>query len=140
MMEVLVPRFDIDFSPWRNLLGDWEVANRFYGECPDWMPATDIAETDMSFVVTMELPGIDMTKTDISFNGGILTIRGEKHKESGEGECCHRSERYEGNFSRTIRVPDNVQSDKIDATYKDGILKVTLPKTEESMPRKIEVH
>lgn len=140
MMELLVPRFDIDFGPWRSLWSDWGGVDSFYGESPDWMPATDIAETDKSFMVTMELPGIDMTQTDISFDDGILTVRGEKHKESAEGECCHCSERYEGVFSRTLRVSGKVQRDKIDATYIDGVLKVTLPKSEESMPKKIEVH
>ena len=140
MARMMVPRMDFDFVPWRSLWNDWRFPSTFYTECPDWMPATDIAETDKGFVVSMELPGIDMSKTDISYSDGILTVKGEKHKESSEGECCHCSERYEGEFSRTLRVSGRVDNDKIDATYKDGILKVMLPKSEEAMPKKIEVH
>ena len=140
MARMLIPRMDFEFTPWRSLWSDWRFPSTFYAEGPDWTPPTDIAETDKSFVVSMELPGIDMSKTDISYSDGILTVKGEKHKESSEGECCHCAERYEGSFSRTFRVSGKVETDKIDATYKDGILKVTLPKSEETMPKKIEVH
>ena len=106
----------------------------------EWTPASDITETVKSYVVTMELPGIDMKKTDISYIDGVLTVKGEKTKDSMEGECCYCSERYSGSFNRTFQIPGKVDSDKIDATYKDGILKLTLTKAEESLPKKIEVH
>jgi len=140
MTRMLMPTIDTDFRPWRGLWSDWGFPANYFVECRDWAPATDIAETDAYFMVTMELPGIDMTKTDISFNDGILTVKGEKHKETSEGECCQCSERYEGSFTRAIEVSGRVRSDKIDATYRDGVLKVTLPKSEESVPKKIEVH
>jgi HSP20 family protein len=140
MTRMLIPAIDPDFRPWRGFWSDWGFPANYFAECRDWEPATDIAETDGYFTITMELPGIDMTKTDISFNDGILTVKGEKHKEASEGECCHCSERYAGSFTRTLRVSDRVQRDKIDATYKDGVLKVTLPKSEETVTKKIEVH
>jgi HSP20 family protein len=108
--------------------------------CEDWKPASDVAETDKAYLVTMELPGIDMKKLDITFEDGAVTVRGEKEKETFEGECCHCSERFSGPFTRRIDVAGNVERDKIDATYKDGILKLVLPKSEESIPKKIEVH
>jgi len=104
------------------------------------MPALDIAETEKAYVVSMELPGIDMKKTDISFDNGVLTVKGEKEKETLEGECCQCAERYSGSFRRSIQISGKVDSDKIDATYKDGILKLTLPKDEASLPKKITVN
>ena len=88
----------------------------------------------------MELPGIDMKKTDISYNDGILSVSGEKGKASTEGECCHCAERYSGSFQRSFRIVGKVDREKIEATYTDGILKVTLPKAEKSLPKKIAVH
>ena len=61
-------------------------------------------------------------------------------KESGEEECCHCSERYSGSFRRSFRIPGKIDSEKIDANYKDGILKVVLKKSEKNMPKKIEIH
>jgi len=112
-----------------------------YGEeCANWVPASDIAETSKEYIVSMEAPGIDMNKTELTFTKGILTVKGEKVKESSEDECCHCAERYSGSFRRSFRISEKVDGDKIDATYKDGILKVVLPKTEESSVKKIEVH
>lgn len=113
---------------------------RYDVECAEWVPATDIAETEKEYIVSMEAPGIDMNKTELTFTGGTLTVKGEKVKESREDECCHCAERYSGAFERSFRVSDKVDGDKIDATYKDGILKVVLPKTEESRVKKIEIH
>jgi len=140
MTRMLIPRFDIALRPSRSLFDAWLDPYRYTVECEDWMPASDIAETEKAYVVTMDLPGIDMKKTDISFTEGVLTVKGEKAKESMEGECCHCAERYSGSFQRSFRVPGKVDRDKIDATYKDGILKLMLPKAEESMPKKITVH
>lgn len=112
-----------------------------YGEaCAAWAPPSDIEETSKEHIISMEAPGIDMNKTEITYTKGILTVKGEKVKESREDECCHCAERYSGSFERSFRVSENVDGDKIDATYKDGILKVVLPKTEESRVKKIEIH
>lgn len=140
MMRMLAPRFDIALRPSRNLFDTWFNPYRYFVECEDWSPASDIAETEKLYVVSMELPGIDMKKTDISYNDGMLTVKGEKGKESMEGECCHCAERYSGSFERSFRIPGKIDSDKIDATYKDGVLNLTLPKAKESMPKKIVVH
>ncbi|UCD32037.1 MAG: Hsp20/alpha crystallin family protein [Desulfobacterales bacterium] len=145
MMRMLnvSPRLDVAFRPHDRLLdrffSDWRIPTAYMDEC-DWLPASDIAETDTVYYVTMELPGIDMEKLDISFSGGMLTVKGEKTKEVSIGECCHCAERYSGSFQRSFRIPGNVDKDKIEATYKDGILKVNLEKSEESAVRKIEVH
>jgi HSP20 family protein len=140
MTTMLVPRFDIESRPFRSLINSWFDPYPHVLESGEWMPDTDIAENEKSYVVTMELPGIDMKKTDISYNNGTLTVKGEKVKESAEDECCYCAERYSGSFQRSFRINGEIDSDKIDATYRDGILKVMLPKAEESMPKKIEVH
>jgi len=108
--------------------------------CEDWSPASDIAETEKHYIVTMELPGIDMKKLDVTFDDGSITVKGRKEKETSEGECCHCSERFSGIFNRTIMVGGSVDRDNIEASYKDGVLKLVLPKTEESVPKKIEIH
>jgi len=140
MTTMLVPRFDVGLRPFRSLFEDWFNPYLSSLEYREWVPASDIAETDKAYTVTMEVPGIDMEKTDISFNDGILNVKGEKLKESLEGECCHCAERFSGSFTRSFRISRGVDRDKIDATYKDGILKVMLPKAEEHMPKKITVH
>lgn len=118
----------------------WPAPFRYEVECVDWVPVTDVTETEAGYVVTLEIPGIDFNKLDVSYGEGILTVKGEKVKETTEGECCHFAERYGGTFQRTLALPVKVDKDKIDATYRDGILKLTLPKSEEGRPRKIEVH
>jgi len=100
-----------------------------YGE---WNPASDITETDKHYLVTMEVPGVDLKKMDISYNDGELTIKGEKVIETAEFESCLCTERFAGAFNRNFIIPRKVNADKIDATYKDGVLSVTLPKTEEA--------
>jgi HSP20 family protein len=131
----ILPFFDRVFDEWF-----YPYRITYAAECADWVPPSDIAETAKEYIVSMEAPGIDMNKTEITFTRGTVTVKGEKVKESKEDECCHCAERYSGSFERSFRVSDKVDGDKIDATYKDGILKVVLPKTEESSVKKIEVH
>ena len=138
MMRMLMPRFDFPLRPWMRRFGDW--MEPYPVEYQEWVPAADISETENAYLVTMELPGIDIKKTDISYSDGMLTVKGEKHKETMEGEYCDCAERYSGSFRRSLRIPGKVASDRIDATYNDGILKLTLPKAEETIPRKITVH
>ena len=140
----LMPTFGVTYRPTRSLFDrffeGWRYPYYNVEACEDWMPASDISETEKEYVVTVELPGIDMKGIDISYVKGVLTIKGEKKKESNEGECCHCAERYSGTFERSFRIPGDVNSDKIDATYKDGILKLVVAKSEKSVPKKIEVH
>lgn len=145
MMRMLnvIPRSDVAFRP-QTLLLDSFFSNRVTPAANldefDWMPASDIAETDTEYHVTMELPGIDMKELDISFSEGILTINGEKTKPVSIGESCYCSERYYGPFHRDFRIPGKVDTEKIEANYKEGILIVRLAKSEESVVKKIEIH
>ena len=112
----------------------------FWTEEREWMPAFDVSETAKAIVVKAELPGMDVKDIDIALTDGLLTIRGERKLEKEEKkEDYHRIERQFGSFSRSLNLGHRVKADGIEAAYKDGILTVTLPKTEESKPKKIEV-
>jgi HSP20 family protein len=105
-----------------------------------WLPPLEVAETKNDIVVRIEIPGIDPKDIDISLTNDLLTIKGEKKNEEEEtGENYHLTERSYGSFSRSIRLPGEVQSDKISASYKNGILKVTLPKSEEAKKKEIKI-
>jgi HSP20 family protein len=137
---MLKPRFDLAFRSWGSVLNRWFEPYPYVTECEDWVPNSDIAETEKSYVVSMELPGIDLKENEISYHEGILSVKGEKEKETTKDESYRCSERYSGPFQRSFRVPGKVDSDKINTTYKKGILKVTLPKSEESVRKKTTVH
>jgi len=106
-----------------------------------WSPALDMHQDKDNVFVKVELPGMKKEEIEISLHDGMLSIVGErKHEEkSGEGESF-RSERYFGRFHRSVTLPTAVDSMKVNATYKDGILTVTLPKAEEAKPKQIQVN
>jgi len=137
------PRYNVPLSSRTRVLdrifNDWLIPSVNLEEC-DWIPASNIAETDAEYHVTMELPGIDMKKLDISFSEGVLTVKGEKTTEVSLGESCYCSERYSGSFQRSFQIPGAVDNENIEADYKDGILKVSLAKSETSAVKKIEIH
>ncbi len=105
-----------------------------------WAPALDLFETKEHLVVKAELPGMKKEDIEISLQDGTLTVSGERKGESKtvEGDTS-RSERFFGRFQRSLALPRKVESGKVKATYKDGILTVTLPKAEEAKPRQIEI-
>ncbi|MCK4272405.1 Hsp20/alpha crystallin family protein [bacterium] len=110
------------------------------GEEGEWAPAVDVSETAKEVIVKAELPGMDPKDIDVSVHSDVLTLRGERKKEHEEkGEDFHRIERSYGAFSRSIRLPGEVDVAKVKATYKDGVLKIYLPKTKEAAVKKIEV-
>jgi HSP20 family protein len=103
--------------------------------------ALDMYETDESLVVEASLPGISPDEVDISVVGNTLTIKGEheeKKEQQEEGKYHFRERRY-GAFQRSITLPVDVNADKADASFHDGVLKLTLPKVEEAKPKRIEV-
>jgi HSP20 family protein len=106
----------------------------------DWLPAIDVHNTKDNIVIKADLPGL--TKDDINVNvqDDLLTISGEKKRESEiKEEDYLRSERYYGAFHRALRLPAHVDGTKVDASFKDGVLKLTLPKKEESKPKQIKI-
>jgi len=145
MMRMLnvIPRFDVAFRPqtrlWDTFFSNWTIPSTNLDEC-DWIPASNIAETEKDYHVTMELPGIDMKKLDISFSEGVLSVKGEKTKEVPDGESCYCSKRYSGSFQRNFQIPGAIDKENVDAKYSDGILRVSLAKSEKSDVKKIEIH
>jgi len=105
-----------------------------------WLPAVDLYEDKDSVIVKAELPGMKKEDIDISLHDGFLTLSGERKEEQKyESADSYRSERVLGRFHRTISLPCRVDADKIKATYQDGILSVTLPKSEEAKPKQIAI-
>jgi HSP20 family protein len=135
-LEEMERRFD-DVLSWPLLPAVWRrIPTMEMG----WAPAIDVFEKEDKFVVKAELPGMKEEDIDISVVGNTLTIKGERTAESEvEEDDYYYCERSYGSFSRSIDVPSNVDTQKIEANYEDGVLEVSLPKTPEVKPNKISV-
>ena len=106
----------------------------------DWAPRVDIAETEKEFIIKAEVPEVKKEEVKISVDNGILSIRGERKQEKEEkGKKFHRVERYYGSFTRSFTLPDNVDETKIEASFKDGMLNIQIPKSEKSKPKAIDI-
>lgn len=108
-----------------------------------WVPALDVVEKRDAYVVIADLPGVNQSQVELSFEQNVLTIRGEKHSTfnpSKDGELrVYAAERVTGTFERSLRLPEFVDSEKISAELRDGLLTVTIPKATAAQPRKIEI-
>ena len=143
------PRWGI--TPWRPFreLEEWErrfddLLGRPLWRLPveerGWMPAVDVFEKEDKFVVKAELPGMKEEDIHVSVVGDTLSIKGEKKTETEvKEEDYYRSERSYGSFCRSIPLPSNVDADKIEASFEDGVLEVALPKSAKVKPKKIAV-
>jgi len=121
----------------------WPVpgAMRLMAEMPP-IPAMDLVESDGTYEITAELPGIDVKDVDLKITGDLLILKGEKREESERNDNDrHVSERRYGSFQRSLRLPPDADADKIEATCANGVLKITLPKSESAKERekKIEI-
>ena len=134
-MDRLFDEFFRDFSlaPFRGVDESWGA----------YVPSIDVKENEKEFQISAELPGMDDKDVEVSITGDVLTIKGEKklEKEEEEDKGYYRRERAYGSFQRRIQLPAEVDTDKVSAHFKKGVLTVTLPKTEEAQKavRKIEV-
>lgn len=110
------------------------------GTAVPWVPALDVYEEKDHYTVKVELPGVNKEEVKLSLEKGTLTISGERKsdfsKENGE---LYHSERFYGRFQRTINLPESLDANKVKASYKDGVLTVTLPKSEEAKPKQIDI-
>jgi HSP20 family protein len=105
-----------------------------------WAPAVDIYEQDGNIVLTAELPGVDPKDVDVRVENNVLTLRGERKWTSDvQRESYHRVERSYGSFTRSFTLPSGVATDQIKADFKDGMLRLTLPKREDAKPRQISI-
>jgi HSP20 family protein len=106
----------------------------------DWAPRVDISETDHEFIIKAEIPEVGKEDLKVTVDNNVLTIRGERKQEKEEkGKKFHRVERYYGTFARSFTLPENVDQAKIEASFKDGMLNLRLPKTGEVRAKEIEV-
>lgn len=105
-----------------------------------WSPAVDIYETEQEIVVKAELPEVTLNDIDLRIENNTLTLKGERKREQEtKEENFHRMERLYGSFCRSFSFPSTVDQDKITAEFKDGVLKIRLPKKEEVKPKQIKV-
>ena len=109
-------------------------------EAGHWVPALDVIDRKEEVVVRADLPGPEQKDVKVSVEQGRLTIRGERKEEKEEkDESCYVSERWAGAFVRSVPVPPGVDTEKVKASFKNGVLEVHLPKTKEAKPTKIEI-
>jgi HSP20 family protein len=105
-----------------------------------WSPALEVYEDKENFVVHADLPGFKREDVEVSLHDGTLTLSGERKAEPRRADAeVYRAERYIGRFLRAVGLPATVATEKVKASYSDGVLTVTLPKTEEAKPKKIDV-
>jgi len=124
-----------------------DLFSRVFGEFPltkriseEWAPRVDVSETKDNYIVKAELPGLEVKDVNVSISGNVLTIKGEKKKEEEEkDEHNHYVERYYGSFQRSFQLPAGMKTDKIEANFEKGVLKVTLPKVEEAKKKEIDI-
>lgn len=122
-----------------------QMLSRFFDDAPpqalaQWTPRVNLAETDQAYEVTVDLPGMQPKDFEVELRHGDLWISGQREEESRqEGKAWHRVERHYGQFRRAIRLGDDVDVDSIDASYKDGVLHISVAKSERARTKKIEV-
>ena len=132
----------VRFDPW-GMLRDLD---RMFEEAPErgaraWMPRIDVFGKENALVVRAEIPGVDPDAIDVTIEGDTLSITGARRFESSEDidGGFHRRELVEGEFKRTVLLPDGVDAESITASTKDGILEISIPKRPEVLPRKVTV-
>ena len=128
-----------------NFPGFDELVSRLFEEqnttaTQTWVPTSDIHETEDHLKIHLDLPGMTRENLDIQLtDNNTLTIRGERKFEEVDKAKYHRVERFYGNFMRSFVLPSNVDAEKIEATFKDGVLEIVLPKAESAKARKIAI-
>lgn len=133
----------VHWNPWREFDDLFTRAAGRSGEPlagSDWLPAADITETEQGYRIEMEIPAVAADDVDVSVKDSVLTVSGERRSETdNEVGKRHRVERRWGRFSRSFRLPENVDWDSIDARAQDGVLYLNVAKKDNARPRKIEV-
>ncbi len=144
----------VKWSPWREMPTLHDRINRFFEDpffgisrmddeagLSMWDPAVDLYEKDDHYVIKAELPGVDKKDVNIDLRDRLLTLSGERSYDNEvEKENYYRRERSFGRFQRSFTLPADVDPDKIKAEFKDGVLKIEVPKPEEKKSKKITIH
>ena len=133
------PFTDVDDMPAMRQITD--VVNRFFNEpgMRPWTPPVDILETENELLLKMDVPEVTQKEVDIRLENDTLTIKGERKFEQPQGKGYHRIERSYGSFARSFTLPNTVDTEKVRAEFRNGVLTVTLPKKEVAKPRTIKV-
>jgi HSP20 family protein len=138
-------------NPWGALPHLQEEINRLFNSresdsssaTASWIPPVDIHEFGNRFELYVDLPGVDPAQVDLTLEGGILTLSGERRAaldgKLGEDELSRRTERGHGSFHRRFVLPDTVDGEKVNASGKNGVLTVTIPKQPKAVPRRIQI-
>lgn len=125
--------------PWQRL-SELLDDNRFSHDAMGFHAPLDIVEAEDGYEVTVDLPGVSAESVNIEFKEGRLWVSGERSAEKREeGKKYHVLERRSGKFQRVLGLPDDVASERIEAVYRDGVLRLSIPKAEAAKPKKIEV-
>ena len=133
----------VKWNPTRSVMTDFDriFDSMFNNDLPrfslaeSWMPAVDVNETETEFLLSADIPGLDKKDVSIDIHDGVITIEGERAIDNEKSTYDYRiRERQLGSFNRSFRLPDNVNEVKVAAKFKNGVLKVTLPKTKEVIP------
>jgi HSP20 family protein len=145
-IEKRPPRTVQEFEPFQSVREEVEkLWSQLTGERGRWfvplaVPALDLSETANTVAVRMDLPGYKPGDIDVQLSQNVLTVSGEREEEKKEeGEKFHRIERRAGSFSRSVTLPSAVDEDKVDANYRDGVLVITMQKTDDAKTRTIKV-
>ena len=121
------------------LAGGWNGQ----GEARAWVPALDVVERPDAYLIALEVPGVDPSSIDVSFEQNVLTVRGSKPMGFEIGKDSelrvYSAERVVGNFERSLRLPEFVDGEKISAEFNHGVLFLTVPKMQAAQPRKISI-
>jgi HSP20 family protein len=133
------PFADVDDMPAMRHFQD--AINRFISEpgTRPWTPPVDILETENELLLRMDVPDIQLKDVEIRLENDTLTVKGERKFEQAQGKGYHRIERSYGTFARSFTLPNTVDTEKVRADYKNGVLTITLPKKEVAKPRTIRV-
>jgi len=141
------------YDPWRNFPSVTRLSDQFFdralrdflrdapkGNGAGWSPAVDVKETETAYVIHADIPGVEPSEIDVSFEDGALTISGERSSERTEDkEGAHIIERSYGSFERRFALPDSVDIEAIQANGKNGVLEITVPKKEGHAKKRIPV-
>ncbi|OGS95118.1 MAG: heat-shock protein Hsp20 [Gallionellales bacterium RIFCSPLOWO2_02_FULL_57_47] len=143
----------VKWDPFRELEDVSTRLNRIFGrtaargeagrellKVADWMPSVDISETAASYLIKAEIPGVNKEDIKVTIQDGMLTIQGErKHEKEEKDKKFHRIERSYGSFVRSFSVPDDADESAVKAEFNDGMLNVTLPKSEKAKAKAINI-
>lgn len=124
--------------PYRGYVGRTQGSDP--AQAVDWSPSVDVAETDSEYVIRAELPAVKKDDVQVTLDGNVLTIKGERRYEKEDSnEKLHRKESFHGTFARSLVLPDNTEADRIRAESRDGVLTVRVPKVQPVKPIQINI-